>query len=148
MEIVIKTFEQLTKNELYDILSLRAEVFVVEQKCSYLDLDYKDLNSIHFFIKEDDKIVSYIRVIPPGISYKHSASIGRVLTKKSYRGRGLSRKLIESGINYIKNNFTDKTIEISAQEYLIEFYKSFGFIPEGDLYLEDNLPHMHMILNL
>ncbi len=144
--IILKKWNELTIEELYEILALRENIFIVEQNCPYNDLDYKDQNSLHLFYKEDNEIIAYLRLLPLGISYEKSPSIGRVITKVNARRRGLSRKLIKYGINYIFNNMNGNSIEISGQKYLRKFYESLGFRVEGDEYLEDNIPHYHMIL--
>ncbi len=144
--IILKKWNELTIEELYEILALRESIFIVEQNCPYNDLDYKDQNSLHLFYKEDNEIIAYLRLLPLGISYEKSPSIGRVITKVNARRRGLSRKLIKYGINYIFNNMNGNSIEISGQKYLRKFYESLGFRVEGDEYLEDNIPHYHMIL--
>lgn len=146
--LITKKFNELNCDELYEILALREEIFIVEQNCPYHDIDYKDKESIHVYKLEDNKIVSYVRLLPKGLSYDNSPSIGRVATKKEYRARGYSKILLNEAIKYISDNFIENTIEISAQEYLVDFYKSFGFKVEGESYLEDNIPHVHMILNL
>lgn len=146
--LITKKFNELNCDELYEILALREEIFIVEQNCPYHDIDYKDKESIHVYKLEDNKIVSYVRLLPKGLSYENSPSIGRVVTKKKYRARGYSKILLNEAIKYISDNFIENTIEISAQEYLVDFYKSFGFKVEGESYLEDNIPHVHMILNL
>ncbi len=144
--IILKKWNELTIEELYEILALRESIFIVEQNCPYNDLDYKDQNSLHLFYKEDNEIIAYLRLLPLRISYEKSPSIGRVITKVNARRRGLSRKLIKYGINYIFNNMNGNSIEISGQKYLRKFYESLGFRVEGDEYLEDNIPHYHMIL--
>lgn len=142
--IKIKKFDELTLNELYDILNLRAEIFVVDQNCPYNDVDGKDKNSVHFMIWENDKLEGYIRVIKPGISYD-SVSIGRVIVRKSARHKGYAKKLLISGIEFITNEWNENKIEISAQTYLENFYKSLNFKTTSDVYLEDEIPHVHMI---
>lgn len=145
--IILKKWNELSIDELYDILALREDIFIVEQNCPYNDLDYKDQKSLHLFYREEGKIISYLRLLPSGISYDKSPSIGRVITKTSARGRGLSRKLMKYGIDFIFSNMNEKTIEISGQKYLRKFYESLGFRVEGQEYLEDNIPHYHMVLN-
>lgn len=145
--IITKKFDELGTRELYDILALREDIFIVEQNCPYHDLDYKDHNSVHLYKKVGDEIVSYVRILPRGISYEKSPSIGRVITKREYRKKGYSKEILSKAIEYILNEFKENTIEISAQEYLIKFYWEFGFETKGEIYLEDNLPHIHMIFN-
>ncbi len=147
MRIYQKQFNELTINELYDLLRLRAKVFVVEQQAAYQDLDNKDQESIHLFIKNDeDVIVSYVRVLPRGLSYETDASIGRVVTDPDYRKNKYTKALISQGIQIILNEFKTRTIRISAQTYLIDYYSTFGFKVVSEEYLEDGLPHKEMLL--
>lgn len=143
MNLEIKNFDELTGREVYEILKIRSEVFVVEQNCIYNDVDEKDIESIHIMMKEGDKIISYIRVIRPGISYDN-ASIGRVLVVSEGRGKGLARKVVQEGIDYITNNWNEEKITIGAQDYLRDFYKSLGFKAISEVYLEDGIPHLDM----
>lgn len=147
MALTIKKFEELSVEQLYEILRIRSEVFVVEQKCIYQDLDLKDKKSYHIFKEENGEIISYIRVIPKGISYDQM-SIGRVLVREEYRGKGLAREILLEGINFIKNTLKENEIKISAQSYLIDFYKSIGFIQKSQPYLEDNIPHVKMVYTI
>ena len=141
-----KTFNDLTTLELYNILQLRNEVFVVEQNCVYQDLDEKDKQAIHLFYEEDNIVIAYLRILPSGVSYQDSPSIGRVVVKDNARGRGLAKKIMKEAIDYIYNNLGDSTIKISAQEYLTKFYTSLGFCINGEGYLEDDIPHFLMTL--
>lgn len=144
IEIKIKEFDKLTTIELYEILKLRTEVFIVEQNCIYQDCDGKDQESYHVFIEEKDKIVAYLRILKKNISY-NEISIGRVLIEISNRGRGLARKLILKAIDFIENELNEKEIRISAQEYLLDFYKSIGFDVVSETYLEDGIAHVEML---
>lgn len=140
----IKKFNELNIEEIYKILALRNEIFIVEQECPYLDCDDKDLNSYHLFLTENGQIVSYLRILEKGVSYDE-ISIGRVAVKKSYRGKGISRKMMQKAIEFIENNLYENTIKIQAQAYLLDFYSSLGFKPVSEEYLEDNIPHIDMI---
>ena len=120
MELEIKKFNELTTKELYDILKLRSEVFVVEQECVYNDVDGKDVSSDHLMIKEDGKLLAYLRILKAGVSYE-ACSLGRVLVAQEARGRGLAKKILENGINHIVNNWNEKRITIGAQNYLRNF---------------------------
>ncbi|MCC3868248.1 GNAT family N-acetyltransferase [Terrisporobacter mayombei] len=140
----IKKFNELNIEEIYKILALRNEVFIVEQECPYLDCDDKDLNSYHLFSKENGEIVSYLRILEKGVSYDE-ISIGRVAVKKSYRGKGISRKMMQNAIEFIENNLSEDTIKIQPQAYLLDFYSSLGFKAVSEEYLEDNIPHIDMI---
>lgn len=146
MEIVwhIKNFEALTVNELYAILKLRSEVFVVEQNCVYLDTDGKDPLALHVFGEYDNKIVAYSRLFKPGISYD-TTSIGRVVVSAEYRNKKWGKDLMLQSILAIENHFGVSQITISAQFYLKNFYESLGFLPSGEMYLEDDIPHIKMI---
>lgn len=145
MNLKIKRFNELSTRELYEILKLRAEIFVVEQNCPYNDLDDKDYECIHIFLKEKNQIIAYIRVLNPGISYPDS-SLGRVLVSKFARGRGLAKKIVQIGVDYIFNELNEKSITIGAQNYLKNFYETFGFKSVSEVYLEDNIPHIDMTL--
>jgi len=146
MNLEIKKFDELTPREIYEILRVRSEIFVVEQNCVYNDQDGKDIESIHIMIKENDKIIAYLRVIKPGVSYD-DASIGRVLVTSEARRKGLARKIVSAGINYIMNDWNEEKITIGAQDYLKDFYKSLGFEIISDVYLEDGIPHVDMTYN-
>jgi ElaA protein len=140
----LKQFDELTAKELYLILQLRNEVFIVEQNCPYQDLDNKDLYAFHLMGMKEDKLLAYSRLLAPGISYSES-SIGRVVSSPAARKSGMGKKLMKESIVQIKNLFQTDTIRIGAQLYLKNFYDSFGFIQEGDIYLEDNIPHIIML---
>jgi ElaA protein len=142
----IKTFESLTNKELYEILKIRNEVFIIEQDCHYLDIDNKDYKAHHIFcINTNDEIAAYARLLPKGVSYPQ-ASIGRVATAKAYRRKELGIDLMNKSIEFIFNNYETDSIKISAQTYLLDFYSKFGFTPIGHEYLEDEIPHIAMIL--
>ena len=143
--ILCKKFDELTLEELYEILKLRSEVFVVEQNCIYNDIDGKDKTSFHVIIKENNEITAYLRVLPPGISYEN-ASLGRVLVAKDARGMGYAKAIVTEGINCILRNFNTNKITIGAQEYLKDFYSEFGFKPVSEVYDEDGIPHLDMTL--
>jgi len=141
--ILIKKFDELTLNELYNILKLRSEVFVVEQNCIYQDLDDIDKTSYHFFIKDkNEEIKTYLRVFEKD---GETAQIGRVLTKKTERKKGLGFKLMEKGIEFIKNEMKKKKIYLEGQVYCHEFYLKLGFKIISDEFLEDGIPHYKMM---
>ncbi len=142
----IRRFKELTVDELYKVLALRSDVFVVEQECIYNDIDGKDLKSTHMWIQENGKIVAYIRIVDKGVSYEE-ASIGRVVVAKEERGRGLAKKIVREGIKYITEGSSEKKITIGAQEYLKEFYQDLGFVEISDVYDEDGIPHLDMQYN-
>lgn len=138
-------FDELSNPELYAILQLRNAVFIVEQNCVYQDLDGKDLQGIHICAWQDNQLAAYCRVLPPGISYPE-ASIGRIATALTYRKAGYGRQLVQSAIDLALEKFDCKNITISAQAYLQHFYESFGFVKTGEMYLEDDIPHIKMKL--
>ena len=143
MELVVKHFKALSLEELYEILRVRAAVFVVEQTCVYQDLDEKDQSAYHVFLKDDKGIKAYLRVLDKGVSYEE-ASIGRVLTVD--RGCGLGEKIVTEGIKVAKENFQADRIRISAQLYAKGFYEKAGFKQVSDEYLEDGIVHVAMVL--
>lgn len=143
---VLKKFEALTPVELYAIMQLRNEVFVVEQNCVYQDADNKDLKSYHFTGWDGDILVAYTRLLPQGVSYIDASSIGRVVSSPKYRGTGAGRQLMQLSINHTFSLFNCNTIRIGAQLYLQKFYESLGFTQSSDMYLEDNIPHIEMVL--
>ncbi|PIE99774.1 MAG: GNAT family N-acetyltransferase [Maribacter sp.] len=146
MNIYIKKFEDLSLEELYGILQLRSEVFVVEQDCVYQDLDSKDQKALHVLGTNDNRIVSYTRIFKAG-DYFEEASIGRVVVKESERKYGYGNEIMIASIKAIKEHFNETTIKISAQVYLIKFYSSLGFKEIGEGYLEDGIPHIGMLKN-
>ncbi|HIC8755026.1 GNAT family N-acetyltransferase [Elizabethkingia anophelis] len=140
----VKAFEELTTTELYQILLLRAEVFVVEQNCPYQDVDNTDQKALHLWAEMGGKAVAYCRMFDQGIKYPES-SIGRVVTHPEYRSHKLGRALLNLTLETIKNRYANPDIRISAQNYLLKFYGSLGFEPVGESYLEDNIPHTEML---
>jgi ElaA protein len=139
----IKEFESLSVNELYDILKLRSEIFVVEQNCVYLDLDGKDKKGLHLIGEFEGKIVAYSRLFKPGISFDN-ASIGRVVVDANYRDKKWGHELMREAITGIKKHFGESKITIGAQLYLKKFYESHGFVQTSEMYLEDDIPHIEM----
>src|SRR6478672_6671555 len=138
-------FNELSPLVLYKIMKARSEVFVVEQNCVYLDADDKDIDAYHLILWKADQVAGYTRLLAPGVSYDEM-SIGRVLTTSQFRNQGLGKTLMEESIRQCRQLYGHTSIVIGAQQYLKEFYESFGFIQEGDMYLEDNIPHIHMRL--
>jgi ElaA protein len=139
----IKSFESLSVNELYDILRLRSEIFVVEQNCVYLDIDGKDKVALHLFGEFNGKIVAYSRLFKAGISFDN-ASIGRVVVDANYRDKKWGHDLMREAIAGIKTHFGEIKITIGAQLYLKKFYESHGFTQSSEMYLEDDIPHIEM----
>ena len=144
MTTVVKTFDELTKQELYDLLQLRSAVFVVEQDCVYKDLDGKDMKALHVMGFKNEKLVAYTRIFKPGL-YFEQASIGRVIVAKNERRHDYGNQIMKASIEAIKERFNETCIKISAQCYLNKFYTNLGFKAVGDTYLEDGIPHVGMI---
>ncbi len=140
-------FSALTTLELYKILQLRNEVFIVEQNCPYQDCDEKDFAAHHLCAWQNNQLVAYTRLLPPGISYPEQASIGRVLTALSVRRQNLGKELMTRSIREIYTLFGRVDIAIGAQFYLKNFYEAFSFIQASELYLEDDIPHIRMELS-
>ncbi|GGA46158.1 GNAT family N-acetyltransferase [Paenibacillus physcomitrellae] len=147
MEWTLKSFEQLTGAEVYRILQLRVNVFMLEQNCLYPEVDDKDQASHHLFLEADGKLAAYCRLLPRGISYPQ-ASIGRVLVNPPYRGRGLAQELMTQALAFLTGEWGESEVKIQAQHYLEKFYGSFGFRPVSDVYPEDGIPHVDMVLRL
>lgn len=148
MEIIVKKFDELSAKEVYEIGKIRSEIFVVEQNCIYLDLDGNDYESYHVYMLDENKeIVSYCRVLKPGLTYQ-TAAIGRVITNKKYRGNNYARKLLEKAIQVVKEELKENEITIGAQSHLQNFYASLGFKPISDIYDEDGILHIDMNLKL
>lgn len=144
MTIEIKTFNALTKEELYNILQLRSEVFVVEQDCVYQDIDGLDQKGIHVLGYKNKELIAYSRIMKPG-DYFDSTSIGRVVVRKNQRQFGYGKMIMEATIEYIETNLKQSTMALSAQVYLRKFYNELGFQEKGSTYLEDGIPHVKMI---
>jgi ElaA protein len=141
---LLKKFEALTPFELYAILQLRNEVFVVEQNCVFQDADDKDQTSWHLMGMQDDKLVAYTRLVPPGVSYAEP-SIGRVVTSPQVRGTGIGKELMQRSIDECYRLFGEQPIKIGAQYYLKQFYGSLGFAQVSEIYLEDGIEHIYML---
>lgn len=138
----IKPFSELSLIELYEIIRLRAEVFVLEQQCLYQDLDYQDLQAIHFRLMENNQLIGYARILVSVA--KQQVTFGRVITRSSHRGQGVGKKLVHDVLHYLKRHYPDWPIEIQAQQYLEKFYQSHGFVPQGEPYDMDGISHIKM----
>ena len=138
-------FDELSAEQLYELLHLRATVFIVEQQCVYQDLDNKDQQSLHVLGYHAENLVAYARILPPGLSYEE-ASIGRVVTSPQARKHGFGKALMREAILLCRHRYDGAWIRISAQTYLLAFYSELGFETVGDPYLEDGIPHVEMIL--
>lgn len=141
MELAVKTFQELTADELYELLRLRAEVFVVEQTCVYQDLDGRDRAALHLLLREGETLQAYARVLPAGTAFP-TAGLGRVCTRS--RGRGLGRAVVAAGIRAAREKLGAEEITIEAQSYVRGLYESFGFRQSSEEFLEDGIPHIQM----
>lgn len=146
MNFIVKSFYELTHEELYDLLKLRSEVFVVEQNCAYQDLDDYDKKSLHILGMLNDEVLAYTRILEPGLYYKEAA-IGRVVTSKKIRMDGYGKAIMQYSMEYIRQNY-NTNIRIMAQCYLNKFYTDLGFKTVSDEFLEDGIPHVEMVLTL
>lgn len=140
MEFRLKKFSELTTSELYGILKLRSEVFVVEQNCAYQDLDDKDECAWHLFLEDEGSIVAVLRILPENVSYDEMA-IGRVAVKESHRNRGIAKKMMIFAIDFITGDLKKTGLRLSGQAYLTDFYIGLGFKKVSDSYLEDGIEH-------
>lgn len=137
-------FNELNTRQLYDILQLRAAVFIVEQDCVYQDIDGKDFIALHLYGAVEDKIRAYARIFAPGDYFKE-CSIGRVVVHQEHRASGLGKSLMNAAIREAEKHFNPNEIALSAQTYLVRFYEDLGFLPVGEAYLEDGIPHIKMM---
>lgn len=145
IEWTYKQFHELSTDELYAIIRLRNEVFVIEQNCVYQDTDYKDQLATHYMGWQNNKLVAYTRIFKPGI-YFDQAAIGRVVTSSTIRGSGIGKILMQNSIQLIYHLWGQQAIKISAQCYLKKFYESLGFQQTSEIYLEDGIDHFEMML--
>ena len=144
LTISVKSFQELNTTELYDLLKLRSEIFVVEQDCIYQDLDGKDQKALHVLGIKNEKIVAYTRIFKAG-DYLAQASIGRVVVAVSERQHGYGYDIMQASIKSVEEVFKETSIALSAQTYLKRFYNSLGFVEKGGEYLEDGIPHVMMV---
>ena len=145
IKFVWKNFDELSNDELYAALHLRQEVFVVEQDCPYLDADNSDQNAFHLLCYESNKLVAYLRAFKPGVKYDGS-SMGRIVTEINSRGLGLGKEITKEGVKFLNKEYPNQEIVISAQHRLKNFYTDLGFIPRGEVYLEDDIDHIQMYI--
>lgn len=143
MELVIKHFNELTNSELYDILKVRVDVFVVEQECPYPEIDGKDNNAYHIFLRDENGIAAYLRVLKNGVSFPEPA-LGRILTTR--RGEGLGARIVREGIAFAKEKLHADKIRIEAQLYARGFYEKLGFRQCSEPFMDDGIEHIEMIL--
>ena len=144
MAWTLKTFDSLTPHELYAILRLRTEVFVIEQTCIFQDMDNKDQQCYHLMCWNDGLLIAYARLVPPGISYEEP-SIGRVVAPPAVRGNGIGKLLMEKSIEEVIKLYGKTPIKLGAQLYLKKFYESLGFRQTSDIYNEDGIYHIEMM---
>lgn len=144
MAWTLKTFDSLTPHELYAILRLRTEVFVIEQTCIFQDMDNKDQQCYHLMCWNDGLLIAYARLVPPGISYEEP-SIGRVVAPPAVRGNGIGKLLMEKSIEEVIKLYGKTPIKLGAQLYLKNFYESLGFRQTSDIYNEDGINHIEMM---
>jgi ElaA protein len=147
MAFEFKHFNDLTNYELYEILQLRSEIFVVEQNCVYNDLDGLDNEAIHLFLRLNGEIIAYSRLLRPGTRFP-DCSIGRVVVKQSERGKSIGIEMMNAAKHYILNEWGATRIKVSAQQYLQRFYENLGFEIVTDMYLEDGIPHFGMLFQI
>ena len=145
IKFVWKSFDELSINELYAVLHLRQEVFIVEQDCPYLDADNSDQKAFHLLCYKDNKLIAYLRAFEPGVKYEGS-SMGRIVTKKNSRGLGIGKEITTEGVKFLKKEYPNFEIVISAQHRLKHFYIDLGFTPRGEVYLEDDIDHIQMYI--
>ena len=143
MELHVKHFSELTTEELLEIYKLRVSVFVVEQKCAYQEVDDADRQACHLWLEDENGIVAYLRVLPKGVNF-NEVSIGRVIAVN--RRCGLGSKIVKSGIDLARERLGAECIIVEAQTYARVFYENFGFVQDGEEFLEDGIPHIPMIL--
>lgn len=147
LTLSLKAFDELRKQELYELLRLRQRVFVLEQHCPYVDADNKDQAAWHLLGRDasSQHLLAYARLLPAGLAYPGYASIGRVVTAPEARGKGLGRAIMNESLKACRRLFGRTPIKIMAQEYLLDFYREYGFIPASEPYLEDDILHLDMV---
>ncbi|WP_407430849.1 GNAT family N-acetyltransferase [Arcticibacter sp.] len=141
---ITKRFQDLSLEQLYQILQLRNEVFIVEQRCAYQDLDHLDEQCHHLMMYDEGRLIAYARIIPPGISYKE-ASIGRIVTHAHYRGKGVGAIMMKLILSDLEDLLGNRPVKIGAQLYAEKFYEKFGFVRSSEVYDEDGIEHIQMI---
>ena len=147
MEWTLKTFDQLSARELYQILMARNAIFVVEQACAYQEIDGNDIESYHLALRDGENLVAYARLLPAGIKYDRP-SIGRIIVNEAYRGDGIARELVTKSIAIMIDHWKVEQIKLQAQTYLRHFYQSFGFEETSEDYLDDGIPHVDMLMKV
>jgi len=143
---ILKSFSELSVEDLYKILHLRNEVFIIEQNCIYSDTDFKDQHCHHLMFFNASNLMAYARIVPPGISFKE-ASIGRVITHSGARGTGLGKILMRTALDECRKIYGNVPVRIGAQCYATNFYSALGFVESGQEYVEDGIPHIEMVVS-
>lgn len=141
----VRPFVALSARDVYELLSLRARVFVVEQRCAYLDPDGRDLDALHVIGRHEGRIVACARILAPGARFEDAHAIGRIVVAPEHRGRGIARALLREAIDAIERAHGPVPIALSAQSHLERMYASFGFVRVGDPYDEDGIAHVDMV---
>lgn len=139
------SFNSIPGKQIYDVLKLRQDVFILEQNCFYEDIDYLDQEAEHLLVSDKDELCGYLRIVPPGIKYSE-ISIGRIVVKKSFRGKNLGKELVNRALNEIQTR-KRQPVRIEAQAHLIPFYSDLGFSIKGAVYELDGIPHVEMLFN-
>ncbi len=145
MTAIFADFDKLSSAQLYDLLKLRQDVFMIEQNCLYQDMDNSDQLALHLLVYQEDTLAAYLRIFAPGIKFKE-ASLGRIIVSPDFRGGEIGKKLINLGIRKTFDLFEGTNIRIEAQAALKEYYAHFGFTEEGDIYIVDKIEHLQMVL--
>lgn len=143
MNLYVKSYQDLSRDDLYDICRVRMETFIVEQGLNYVDLDEQDQSSIHVWMADDKGIQAYLRIF---LLDTKEASLGRVLTRR--RGQGLGKAILRAGLEAIKEHYQVETVRIHSQAYVQDFYAKEGFVASSELFLEEGIEHIEMVLNL
>jgi len=144
--ILYHGIDEMSSSELYDILKLRQDIFIVEQDCVYDDIDDLDGASQHLLLKIGNELAAYSRIVPPKVKFDE-ISIGRIVVKMKFRGYGYGKKIVLESFNHISQN-GHKAIRIEAQSHLVKFYENLGFKSAGEIYILDGIPHLQMVRNL
>lgn len=144
----VKRFHELDVQTLYQCLQLRLEVFSLQQECLYQDLDNRDQVAHHLYVRdENQQVVAYARIFGPNDYFPERSAIGRVVNSNKVRGRGIGRYVVQHALEYCQTHWPDVACEISAQHYLLKFYQEFGFEAYGEVYLEDDIDHIRMVVS-
>ncbi|WP_069130311.1 GNAT family N-acetyltransferase [Rhodohalobacter halophilus] len=141
-----KGLQNMPSTDLYEILKLRQDIFIIEQTCIYDDIDGRDSHSDHLLLKEDGNLIAYSRIVPPGDKFS-DVYIGRIVVHKDHRGRGLGKMVVKESLKWVHEMEYDRVF-IEAQAHLKSFYKELGFAPCSDVYDEDGIPHLQMVQQL